>query len=135
MSDHPLKRRRRAILVYLYVIWALWGIPVALFVEPAQPEAVTRVAERAWLILSLAGQLGFMWFCTVDAKLAGRPLIRLARIGIFLGWPIGVPIYLLWARGLRGLGTLLLHGVLLLLVWICSALAVTYLCYGPEWFA
>lgn len=121
--------------MYLYAIWALWGIHGGLFVEPARSEAAIRVGERAFLVLALAAQLGFMWFCTVDARLAGRPLIQLARIGIFLGWPIGVPIYLVWAHGLRGLGTLLLHGVLLLLVSLGVFIATIYLCYGPEWFA
>ena len=33
--------------------------------------------------------------------------IDIAKLGIFLLWPVGVPLYLLWARRLRGLAVLL----------------------------
>ncbi|OHB62829.1 MAG: hypothetical protein A2Y76_14665 [Planctomycetes bacterium RBG_13_60_9] len=58
-----------------------------------------------------------------------RPLIEMAKLGIFFGWPVGVPIYLFWARGIRGLGLLLLHGSLLILVALGSLVATTYLLY------
>ncbi|MBN1359300.1 MAG: hypothetical protein JW993_01855 [Sedimentisphaerales bacterium] len=127
MDEHALRKRRFAVLVYLYVLAVLWGALVGSLVEPVRTETGTRLFERSWLVLALATQLGFMCFCTVDARLAGRPLLRLARIGVFFGWPIGVPIYLLWARGLRGVVTLLLHGVLLLLCLCGSGLLVAYL--------
>ncbi len=132
MDEHALETRRRAVLVYLYAIVVLWGALAGVAANLVRTEPATRVFERLWLILSLATQLGFMWFCTVDAKLAGRSLLRLARIGIFLGWPVGVPIYLLWARGLRGLRTLLLHGVLLLLSFLCFGVLAAYLSYPTE---
>ncbi len=133
MDERQLRRERRAILVFLYVLFALWGaydgtisnLPPAQF----QPDFAMRVN----LLLSIPLCLGFMWFCTVDAKLAGKPLIQLAKLGIFLGWPIGVPIYLVWARGLKGLGLLLLHGFLLLSITVCVQLSVAYLCYGTIW--
>ena len=75
-----------------------------------------------------------MWFCTLDARLVGKPLPQLARIGIFCGWPLGVPIYLVWARRFKGVGLLLLHGVLLFLVSCGAAIAMLYLRYGPEAF-
>ena len=87
-------------------------------------------AARLDLLLAIPTCLCFMWLCTVDAKLVGKPLIQLAKLGIFLGWPVGVPIYLLWARGIRGLGLLLLHGFLLLLASICAMLAVGYILFG-----
>ena len=116
MDERLVRKRRLAVLVYLYVLAALWGVLSGLTVEPAETESATRIAERCMLILALATQLGFVWFCTVDAKLVGRPLVQMAKVGIFFGWPIGVPIYFVWARGLRGLGMLLLHGLLL---WLC----------------
>ncbi len=71
-----------------------------------------------------------MWYCTADARLVGKPLIQLAKLGIFFGWPVAVPIYLLWARGMKGLGLLLLHGFLLLLVAVLSVLISALLIYG-----
>jgi hypothetical protein len=128
MTGNQLRARRRIVLVYIYVIWVIWGVLAAAMVEPARTEATTRVDERAFLIVGLACQLGFMWFCTVDARLAGRPLLRLARIGIFFGWPLGVPIYLFWAHGLRGLATLALHALSLTLVFIASGVLTLLLC-------
>jgi len=43
-----------------------------------------------------------------------------------------VPIYLLWARRLRGLGILLLHGISLLLTYVAAFLATAYLAYGER---
>lgn len=92
------------------------------------------MASSAFVALVLASQLGFMWFCTLDARLVGKPLPQLARIGVFIAWPIGVPIYLVWARRLRGVGVLLLHGFLWLLVFVIAWLAVSYLRYGSQAF-
>jgi hypothetical protein len=87
------------------------------------------------LLLGLSTCLAFAWFCSVDGRLAGKPLLQLAKVGIFFGWPVGVPIYLLWARGVRGLGFLLLHGFLLLGVLLCAALLTNYLLSGNPFFA
>lgn len=135
MVESGLKRRRQITMVYLYVLCALWGMLPGLFFKASGSQAAIRGAERILLILSLATQLGFVWFCTVDARLVGQPLMQLAQLGIFFGWPIGVPIYLVWARGLRGLATLLLHGVLLALVWGAGLAVAVYFCYGNELFA
>jgi hypothetical protein len=91
-----------------------------------RPEAGARVE----MLLCLSICLGFTWFCRVDARLAGKPLLQLAKVGIFLGWPIGVPIYLLWARGIRGLRFLLLHGFLLLLILVCMMMVASYILFG-----
>jgi hypothetical protein len=106
------------------------GVLAALTVGPQSSELPPGFAVRTQLLTAVLFSLGCMWFCTVDAKLAGRPLIQLAKLGIFLFWPAGVPIYLLSIRGMRGLGVLLLHGVLLFLVWVCSTFAASYLMYG-----
>lgn len=131
MDDRVVKKQRLAVLIYLYVLAILWGTLIGSSIELVRTEHGTHVVERFSIIVSLATQLGFMWFCTVDAKLVGRSLMKLAKVGIFFGWPIGVPIYLLWARGLRGLVTLLLHGLLLLLCIFCAGLVAGYLWYTP----
>jgi len=124
-----LRRQRRAVLVFLYIVFLLTGLldgfTVASLPRAAHPDFAVRIKLLEAILLSL-GSLGL---CTVDARLLGRPLIEMARLGIFFGWPVGVPIYLIWARGLRGLGLLLLHGFLLIVVWLVSVLAVTVLLY------
>jgi hypothetical protein len=122
--QNRLKRQRRAVLIFLYVAVLLSGLldgftAVSLPRAP-HPDFAVRIKLLEGLLLSL----GFLWLCTVDARLLGRPLIEMARLGIFLGWPVGVPIYLVWAHGLRGVAALLLHGFLLIVVWWASALAL-----------
>ncbi len=130
MTERQVGSRRRVVLIYLYSLFALSGVHTALTRTLAQTDSGLRIAENTLVALALARQLGFMWFCTLDAKLVGKPLLRLARVGIFLGWPVGVPVYLLWARRLRGLGLLVLHGFVLILVAAVSMLATGYLVYG-----
>lgn len=135
MTEQQIRKRRRIVLVYLYGLFAGWGFYAVLTMESPETESGLRLAGHAWLALTLATQLGFMWFCTFDGKLVGKPLPQLARIGVFLGWPLGVPVYLLWARGIRGLAMLLLHGFLLFLLFVTTALVLAYLYLGPDWFA
>jgi len=135
MTMQQLKSRRRIVLVYLYCLFAAWGAFAALTVEPPKTESAMRLAGIAWVALAIGTSLGFMWFCTLDGKLVGKPIPQLARIGLFVGWPLGVPIYLLWARRLRGLLVLLLHGILLSLLSMATALILAYVYLGPEWYA
>jgi hypothetical protein len=124
------RRQRRNALIVLYLTFVSSGVLVGFAMGPLGEEAHPEFAVRAELLTACLLSLGFMWYCTVDAKLAGRPLIQLARLGIFLGWPVGVPIYLLWARGMKGLGLLLVHGFLLLLVVVLSTSISALLMYG-----
>ncbi len=41
----------------------------------------------------------------------GRALVWPVRIGIFVFWPLGVPAYMVWSRGRRGLITAAVAGV------------------------
>ncbi len=122
------RRQRLRAMLYLYMVFLLSGVLVGLLWRLSD----TSVFVRVRLLSEIATSLGFVWFCSADARLVGRPLLPLARVGIFLFWPAGVPIYLLWARRFRGLGLLLLHGVLLFLVYVTPALATAYLVYG-DW--
>lgn len=124
MNEQRLRAQRRAILVSLYVLFVLSaGVTVGMGYLPPGERSVD-IAARIDLLLAIPTSLCFMWLCTVDGKLVGKPLIQLAKLGIFLGWPIGVPIYLLWARGIRGLGLLLLHSLLMLLAALGVVLTV-----------
>lgn len=132
MTERQLRTRRRVVLLYLYCLSALWAVHSVFTEVPIETESGTRIAGNTFLALVLSGQLGFMWFCTLDARLVGKALPQLARIGIFFGWSLGVPIYLVWARRFRGVGILLLHGALLFLVFVITGLTVFYLRYGPQ---
>jgi hypothetical protein len=122
------RRQRRNALGYLYAVFLLMGVLSGLLWFSADECASLRVQ----LLFAIAVSLGFMWYCTADARLLGRPLLPIARAGIFVLWPAGVPIYLLWARRLRGLGILLLHGISLLLTYVAAFLVTACLAYGER---
>lgn len=128
ISESRWRRQRRNALVFLYAAFLLMGALSGLLCFSADEGAFLRVQ----LLFAIAVSLGFMWYCTADARLLGKPLLPLARVGIFAFWPAGVPIYLLWARRLRGLGILLLHGISLLLTCVAAFLATAYLAYGER---
>ena len=127
MTEEQIKKRRRIVLFYVYCLWVLWVVYCVLTETPVKTESGMRLASCAFVALAVGVNLGFMWFCTLDARLVGKPLPQLARIGIFLGWPVGVPIYLVWARRLRGVGLLLLHAAGLLLTSVIAILVTWYL--------
>jgi hypothetical protein len=129
MTHRQLKRHRRIILAYLYSVSLLIGFLGMLAVGPGAEGLPLGFAWRTHWLTTILFSLGCMWFCTIDARLAGRPLIQLAKQGIFLFWPAGVPIYLLSVRGIRGFGVLLLHGFGLLVACLCSAFATACLLY------
>ena len=116
------KTRRRGALALLYVSFLLWGVAIGLQAGIEPGKLPSELFWRVNLLLAIPLSLGSLGFCVADAKLAGKTLIEMARLGIFFLWPIGVPIYLVWARSIRGLGVLLLHGILLCLVGFSSSL-------------
>ncbi len=126
--DVRWRRQRRGALVYLYAVFLVSGVLVGLLWYSSDADVVLRLQ----LLYAIAISLGFMWYCSADARLAGKPLLPLARIGIFILWPAGVPIYLLWTRRLRGFGRLLLHGLLLALIKVAATLATGYLAHGER---
>lgn len=128
VSGNRWRRQRRNALVYLYAVFLLMGVLRGLLWFSADEGASLRVQ----LLFAIAISLGFMWYCTADARLLGRPLLPIARVGIFILWPAGVPIYLLWVRRLKGLGLLLLHGISLLLTYAATFLVTAYLAYGER---
>ena len=123
-------KRRRISLVFLYVVSLIVGTLEG-FVMSARPGQVhPNLSVHTEILAGILFGLGFLWFYTADARLVGRPLIEMARLGIFVGWPVGVPIYLVWARGVRGLGFLLLHGVGLLFARVLAMAVMAYIRYN-----
>ena len=124
-------KRRRASLVFLYFAFALTGLANGLLTGMSAENLHPDLFIRVQLITACLLSLGSMWFCTADARLVGKPLIQLAKLGIFLGWPVGVPIYLLWARGIRGFAHLLVYGVSLILVAVVAFAVGAFAYFSP----
>lgn len=130
-----LARQRRRALIFLYVAFLLGGARAGFLVGLPESRLSPDLIVRTDLLLAIPCSLGCMWFCTVDSKLLGKPIIQLAKLGIFLFWPVGVPVYLCWARRLRGVLVLLLHGGGIFLTVLGATLAAAFLLYGHDWYA
>ena len=120
MTEATQRADRLVLLVFVYVTSALIAIRAGALLEPVGTDAV-----MGWALA-----IGFARLCAADARILRKPISPLAQVGIVFTWPIGAPLYLLWARGLRGLGWALLHAVLLLILGIVLSLSTSVLCYG-----
>jgi len=124
------RRQRRRAIIFLYIAFGLAGARAGFLAGLPESRLSVGLVARTYLLVALLCSLGSMWFCTLDSRLLGKPIIQLAKLGIFLLWPVGVPAYLLWARRLRGLGLLLLHGCVVCLTVLATAIVTASLLYG-----
>ena len=124
MNNAVQKKLRRVLGLSLYALAAAWGLfPVV------HPE------HGVLYLLLIAGfSSTITYWCIVDARVIGRPILFSFYWLIFFFWPIAVPIYLIWARRLRGLGFALLHYAGLCGVCLIVFNAAGYLTYGNAWF-
>jgi len=124
MTNSVQIRLRRILGLSLYALAALWGL-INVGYSTSGPLTLVFGATFASTIT---------YWCIVDARIAGHPILYSFYWLIFLLWPLGVPIYLLWARKLRGLGSALLHVIGLFAVALLAYLLAGYLVYGNAWF-
>lgn len=101
---------RRSAAVAAYVLAAGWGVLSAI----GRDESLVQWANLLGLSVVCT-----IW-CAADATARGRALVWPARIGIFLFWPLGVPVYVVRSRGPRGLITAAVAG----LSWLALMFAV-----------
>lgn len=118
------KRLRFVLVVAMYLVSAVTNVTAVL-----RPEGLL-----VHLLFPLAVCSIMTYWCVIDARMLGSPIVRSLHWIIFFTWPVAVPIYLIWSRGLRGLGLALVHAVGLLAVSVAAYLATGYLRYGQEWF-
>lgn len=111
IATDALISRRRAAVIVSYAVSALWG--AAFF---AGPDPLME------LLVSLAGGTAVTQFCMFDSRIQGRPLAWSVPWLIFCSWPISVPAYLFWSRGLRRMCKPALH--------ILAFLAAPYVGYA-----
>ena len=119
-----LEKRQRLVLVLAMYLLAAGGSVIAIL----RPEGATR------LLLSIAMCSIMTYWCVVDSRIRGVPIVRSLHWIIFFTWPLAVPIYLTWSRGLRGFGWALLHALGLYAASIAAYLTTGYVCYGQAWF-
>jgi len=117
--------RLRCILgLSLYALAALWGL-----INVRHPTSGPLT-----LVFEVAVASTITYWCIVDGRIAGHPILYSFYWLIFFLWPLAVPIYLLWARRLCGLGFALLHAIGLFAVALLAFFLAGYLIYGNAWF-
>jgi hypothetical protein len=125
MNNSIQRRLRRVLGVSLYALAVAWGL-----FQVFHPNS-----GALYLLFAAAFSFTMTYWCIVDGRVFGRPILRSFYWLIFFLWPIAVPIYLIWARRLRGLGFALLHFIGLYAVCLVAYSVAGYLTYGDAWFS
>lgn len=123
MSGKKLHRLRNFIVIFIYFLFALWSVRTALF-EGVQPVDIA---------ISLALSAAMVKFCIVDSICRGGLLLNSFHWIIFFTWPVSVPIYLLWTRGIKGVLWAVLNIVMLIVVYSVVFVMTSYLVWGDSW--
>ncbi len=120
------QRRLRSLLgASLYILAALWGVYLISF--PGNGPL--------YLLFVVMFSVTMTYWCIVDGRNAGRPILHSFYWLIFFLWPIPVPIYLVWARRLKGLGFAMLHAIGVYGACFVAYNVAGYLAYGNIWFS
>ena len=123
MAEKKLRRYRNFLIICIYFLYSLCGVRRALF------EGIQFADVAISFVLSAA----MVRFCAVDSRCRGKTLLLSFHWIIFFTWPISVPIYLWWTRGIKGIGWVVLN-IILLIVMCSVAFSVTgYLMWGDTW--
>ncbi len=107
----------------LYMLAALLGVRSIYYWAPSVNDVVIPVAFFAILV---------SWTLT-DARRRGHPIPLLAGAPMFFVAGLAVPGYLIWSRGWRGLGLVVLHGLALMVLATVVTQVGGYLWFGPAW--
>ncbi len=116
-------RHTRWFLIAYYAIAVVWGVRNIYHTEPSGLDLLVPIAFAAALA----------WWAIVDARLRRHPIPVLARPWYFLLAALVVPWYVVWSRGWRGAGLVVLHATL----WYALATVALHVggvaVYGEEW--
>ena len=69
-------------------------------------------------------------FCVVDSRMRNKAVLHSFRWVIFFTWPISVPIYLIWSRGMKGIGTTILYVLSFILTFSVPFHLTRHLAFG-----
>jgi hypothetical protein len=100
------RRPRRCLFGSVLLLWFAIGAVDGL--TDADPSG-----EGFWFAFWIFNSLLLTLWCSTDGKARGIHLFHAWELFVFFGWPVAVPTYLLWSRGLRGIGNALLFYLLL----------------------
>lgn len=116
-------RHTRWLLLAYYSLCVIWGVR----------NAWQSVPMRLDILVPLALYTAGSWWVIVDARTRGRAVPLHSRQLFFLIAALLIPAYVVWSRGWRGLGYLMLHGVLGYLLTAIVMNVVGRLVHGAQW--
>jgi hypothetical protein len=103
-----LKRLRWAQLAFIHLLLAVFGATTII------EDAAGQASPAGWLA-GTAIAFVVVLCCLNDSRIVGKPLLHIAQLVMLWTWPVTAPVYLVWARGLKGfLWCLLLATTILL---------------------
>lgn len=89
--------------------------------------------QRIDIVISFALSAAMVKLCAADARCRGVPLLVSFYWIIFFTWPISVPVYFLWSRGIKGIVTVVLHVISLVAMCIIVIIVIVYLASPESW--
>lgn len=123
-AQSPAKNPRytKWFLVIFFMIGFVLGLRNIWHWEPSKLD----------IILPVAFAINGLWWVIADARHRGHPIPLLAKPFFLLLSGFMLPGYIIWTRGWRGLGWM----VLVLIIWYAMGFAVSYagwhIMYGEE---
>jgi hypothetical protein len=122
------KKLRAIMALSIYLLVAILGAMQAI-----PTIFLDRSPVFLWLIPIMMAYTATYW-CVVDSRILGRPIVQSLHWIIFFTWPLAVPIYLIYSRGGRGLVLVILHTIGLIVVCNIAFHLAGFLAYGVMWF-
>jgi hypothetical protein len=119
------RRSRRILGLLLYVVAAACG-----WSEVFHPDHGGLLQA----FFALAFSILLTYWCIIDSRVMGRPILSSFSWLIFFFWPVGAPSYLIWSRKWRGLGLAVLHAIGFCGVDFAFYNLAGCLVYGSAWF-
>ena len=114
------------------ITWQMRVLTLVIFLTGVfigKSDPLIETGDRAGIIAGFAIGFEVVWWCALQARQHGRPLTEGGMLMMYLTWPVGVPVYLLYTEKLKGLGIIIL-GALLFLVGAMTGLFLNP--YGPQ---
>lgn len=111
-SVPKVAKHTRLFLIAFHILAIVWGATVR-----------SKAAAGIEVLLSVASAIALGWWCIVDANRRRSPIPLLSRPWFFLFAGLVVPVYVIWTRGWRGVGWVVLNALL----WLVLANATMYL--------
>jgi len=95
------------------------------------PLGELQVALKTLAMPMYLGSVALTWM-SFDARIAGRFIPHGMYLIAVAMLPVVLPLYLIWTRGLKGVGLCVLHGVSLVLTGIIAYHLAGIVIYGTD---